>query len=312
MKMPNCGPDGATAPRYYFEPREIDYFKNDPYSVLSLDLPDFLPVTSDDSSFPEVERRGSRSDSRSLEHIKTRQEQRKKYFLFPTVLLHDSVRIEFSKSETYIWLHNRESLLALYAKRLFRSINSTTNYFQAKLELLFDPDVSMAGNGRYVFCFAMSSGSDDLRLFAVDALIAAVRECRIDATTFGEAITQLLPTKVLTTSRLVRALREVARVSSMHALFAWQTISAILNHPDTLSTQQFPFLELLTEVQIDHSFKPDKTLEIFLISIRNGGKRGKLASAILSHSVVDNTSQNQAALESIEARIRIVERWQNC
>ena len=309
--LPNCGPDGATSPKYKFDAKEIAYFNSDRYFSLSLDLPDFLPVMTDDPSFPEYERRESMR-SNSLEHITERQEKRKKYFLFPTVLLHDSVRSCFSQSEAYIWVHNRESLLALYAKRLLGSNKSTTNYFQANLELLFDPNVSLNGNGRYGLCFAMSSGSDDLRLFAVDALIAAVRECRIDATTFGEAITQLLPTKVLTPRRLVRALREVARVSSLHVHFVWQTISFVLNHPDTISLQHLLFLELLVELQIDHAFKPDKTLGTFLISIRHGGKRGKLASAILSHSVVDNTSQTQAALESIEARIRIVERWQNC
>ena len=309
--LPNCGPDGATSPKYKFDSNEIAYFKSDRYSSLNLDLPDFLPVTTDDPSFPDYERHEI-IGSNSREHRTARQEKRKKYFLFPTVLLHDSVRSCFSQSEAYIWVHNRESLLALYAKRLLGSNKSTTNYFQANLELLFDPNVSLNGNGRYGLCFAMSSGSDDLRLFAVDALIAAVRECRIDATTFGEAITQLLPTKVLTPRRLVRALREVARVSSLHVHFVWQTISFVLNHPDTISLQHLLFLELLVELQIDHAFKPDKTLGTFLISIRHGGKRGKLASAILSHSVVDNTSQTQAALESIEARIRIVERWQNC
>ncbi len=63
---------------------------------------------------------------------------------FRLVLLHDNAVSWFAGAEAYNWLHNRESLLALYAKRMLLNIESVGSYWHGDFELLFDPDISLA------------------------------------------------------------------------------------------------------------------------------------------------------------------------
>jgi len=84
-------------------------------------------------------------------------QNRSRYALYPTVLLHDNANSWSAGNAAYNWLHNRESLLALYAKRVLLNIDSIGSYWHGDFEFLFDPDISMCGNGRYVLCIAMSS-----------------------------------------------------------------------------------------------------------------------------------------------------------
>ncbi len=65
----------------------------------------------------------------------------------------------------------------------------------------------------------MSSKNNDLSRLAVDALIAAVSERRITAAGYGEAMSQLLATGVITAVRWTRGLRDMSRTSALHAWF---------------------------------------------------------------------------------------------
>jgi len=224
--------------------------------------------------------------------------------------LHDNSPSGFSGTETYNWLHNRESLLALYAKRMLQNIDSVGSYWHGDFELLFDPDISMAGHGRYFLCIAMSSKNNDLSRLAVDALIAAVGECRIGATAFGEAMAAFLPTGVITSVRWTRGLRDMSRTSPLHAQFAWQVVSSLIEKAAITSTQQIPFLELLTELQIEYGFQPNDTLVQVLTSITGGGKGAKLAKGILAFKG-ERKADLPAALQDLESRINRAERWQN-
>jgi hypothetical protein len=201
-------------------------------------------------------------------------------------------------------------LFALLAKRVLQNIESVGSYWHGDFEFMFDPDVSLADNGRYLILFAMSSKNNDFARLAVDALIAAIGETRVSATTYGEAMAWMLPSGVITNIRWTRGLRDAARTSAMHAAFVWQAVSTIIEKAKISATQQIPFLELLVELQVENGFKPSAALTQALSANTGTTKGAKLSKAIMSSAQPDKTTA-LAAVQDLEARISRVERWQN-
>lgn len=307
--LPKFGPDGPEPATYGLNISEVSALADDRYSTGRGGLPNFLPVESADPDFP-ISTAG-KGFLQSAAHYTSRIFCRNRYAFFPTVLLHDNAVSWFAGTETYNWLHNRESLLALYAKRMLLNIDSVGSYWHGDFELLFDPDISLAENGRYFLCFAMSSKNNDLSRLAVDALIAAISERRISAAGYGEAMAQILPTGVITAVRWTRGLRDASRTSPLHAWFAWHSVAVIIEKAAINSTQQIPFLELLTEIQVEHGFKISDGLRGALSGITGAGKGAKLAKVLISSQSKCSNSALQASLQDLESRIARAERWQN-
>jgi Family of unknown function (DUF6493) len=307
------GPDGAEPAEYGLTMADVIAFENDRYALLTPFLPEFLPVKSSDPNFPFAAQRAQGNflgSVRAAADHAARIALRNRYQYFPTVLLHDNATSWFTGSDTYAWLHNRESLLALYAKRMLQNINSIGSYWHGDFEFVFDPDISMAGNGRYFILMTMSSKNNDLSRLAVDALIAAIGESRVTANDFGKAMAAIIPARVITVVRWTRGLREAGRVSKQHAHFVWTALSALLVNSELASTQQIPFLELLVELQVAHSFTLSTELRKVL-EVASSGKSAKLAKALLTF-VSRSSSEEQASLQDLHSRISRVERWQQC
>ncbi len=311
--LPNFGPDGPQPAVYGLDMTPVKEFATDKYASLSSGFPYFLPVTSNDPDYP-----GKPIAKAPYMEMQAKMQaqrvawstRRAHYAFFPTVLLHDNGASWFSGTETYIWLHKRESLLALYAKRMLLNIHSVGTYWLSEFDLLFDPDLSMAANGRYFFCFAMSSKNNDISRLAVDALIAAVAECRISASGYGEAMTQVLPTGIITAVRWTRGLRDMAKISTLHAWFVWKSVGCLIESASISATQQIPFLELLTEIQIEHGFKMHDGLKNALRETSGSGKGAKMVQILLSKDANANSlSDRMAAIQCLQGRVERVERW---
>ena len=304
--IPHAGPDAAVPATYGIDMAPVEFFATDRYASIGLGLPNFLPVQSLDPTFPGT------FETRKPVTMEAHNElcaNRSKYASYPTVLLHDNANSWFAGNDSYNWLHNRESLLALFAKRVLLNIDSIGSYWRGDFEFLFDPDISMCGNGRYVICLAMSSKSSDLARLGVDALIAAVGERRIGAVSFGEAMALFIKTGVITAVRWTRGLRDCSRTSALHAHFAWQAVCTMLEKAELTSTQQIPFLELLLELQLEHKFKPDKTFVNALSATTGGGKGQKLFKSLVAFSGGENSTL-PVAYTDLKYKIERVERWQ--
>ena len=298
QKLPFTGPDGAEPAIYGFDQAAIDFFASDKYSSWSAGLPNFLPVQTAKSAtaFGKAEI-GQAKNSGAIN-------------LMPTVLLHDTTNSTHYGQDTYNWLHNRESLLARYAKQLLCNIDSIGAYSTDQFKILFDPDLSMNENGRYVIFLAMSSKNNDLSRLAVDVLIAAIGECRIGARQYGAAMAAFLSSKSITYVRWVRGLRDTSRVSAMHAHFVWQSVSSMIETAGTMSTAQIPFLELLVELQLEHGYRCSEELKKHMSNISISGKCAKLAKSLCSFSSTKN-DKTAASLQDLESRLARVERWQS-
>jgi len=309
--LPKFGPDGVLPAVYGLKMKEVAALADERYKFGRPGLPNFLPVESADPGFPNLaSAEGSPFNFAALQQLLF--SAKSKYSFYPTVLLHDNLASWFGGTEPYNWLHNRESLLALYAKRMLLNIESVGTYWHGDFELLFDPDISLAQNGRYFLCFAMSSKNNDLSRLAVDALVAAVAERRITARGYGEAMAQILPTGVITSVRWTRGLREAAKASILHSWFVWQAAGYVIREASVSATQQIPFVELLAEIQMDNSFAVDDDLKQALSGITGGGKAAKLAKTIISFKYdLKNDKTQSAALQGLESRIARAERWQH-
>jgi hypothetical protein len=245
----------------------------------------------------------------TLEKFRAEYLNRSRYFLYLTVLLHDNNKNWTSENNAYIWLHNQESTLALYAKRQLLNIDSIADHWNGNYEFLFDPDISMCGNGRFVLCLGMSSQSADLSRLCVDALSAAVGERRISSIGFGEAMALFSKTGVITLARWTRGLRDTARTTPLHAQFVWQAVCTLLEAVDLAPAKQIPFLELLLELQLEHKLKPGDNFEQAMSGTTGGGKCQSLLKTLLAFQP-DKDSWIPAAIMDLEAKIQRVERWQ--
>ena len=134
--IPHAGPDAAVPATYGIDMAPVEYFVKDRYASIGSGLPDFLPVHSLDPNFPEKHKT---SHVATMEMFTASFQNRSRYALYPTVLLHDNANSWSAGNAAYNWLHNRESLLALYAKRVLLNIDSIGSYWHGDFEFLFDP-----------------------------------------------------------------------------------------------------------------------------------------------------------------------------
>ena len=303
--IPDHCPDGAVPAAYTFDLKPVAIFGNDRFSSRSNGLPNFLPPASDGS---QHQKHHYVPNSFSLGKPAPNASIFCNYPLYPTVNLHENANWT-PDFQSYTWLHNLESTLALYAKVFLQNIDSIGNYWQGDLEWLFDADTSMTANGRYVIALAMSSKNSDLSRLAVDLLIAAIAECRITATAYGEAMTNLLPGEVITMVRWIKGIREAAKTSAQHAAFCWLAVSTTLTSKSITTSQQIFLMELLVELQIEYAFTLSLALNGALTMIAGNGKATKLAKTLLqSKGRADRFYL--ASLQDLESRISRVERWQ--
>ncbi|HEY9784959.1 MAG TPA: DUF6493 family protein [Candidatus Obscuribacterales bacterium] len=308
-RLPDFGPDGPSKAEYGFDPAELIDFANARFRLIAHQMPNFLPVPSNDPEF--ISNRASTSRLQTAEDVQRRFKAVARYDLYPTVQLHDNSNTWGGAANISLaWLHNRESLLAMHAKRFAQNIDSVGSYWHGDIEFVFDPDVPMAGNGRYFIAMALSSKNPEVARLALDALIAAVGECRIEATTFGEALASILPTGVITAVRWTRALRDMSKVSPLHAYFTWLTIDSLLTHATLSAIQPIPFLEILAELQSEHEFALSEELKTKLTTVSGTSKTAKLAKSLQnSRPAGKSNSLRRAALAGLESRIARAERW---
>jgi hypothetical protein len=307
QQFPTLAPDCAEPARYFFDGSSLQNYKKG-FGQNGRGLPNFLPVVSPDSSYPEP---GNEAAQKLQSDFHARLRGRKRYAHYPTALLHDNANTPFtSETISYCWLHNRESYLAMFAKYLLINLDSTVHPSKTEFDIFFDPDIDLAFNGRYVICLAMTSKNPEVLGLSVDLLAAAVSECRVSAEGMGEAMAQTLGAKIITVGRWVSVLRDVYRISPLHASFVWSAISKLLCISGLTAVIRTHFLELLAEIQLDWKFQPNKNLQSVLDQIEDSGKSAQIAKALMAQKVCDNEIHEAVALQSLESRLRRAERWQ--
>ena len=235
---------------------------------------------------------------------------------FPIELLHD--RRSFWDAGNDIielyFLSNREPYLCYLARRMAIYLDSQGDYWKSSWNSLFDPDISLAQMGSWVLVLGLSSKSQDAARLALDALIAAIEEDRIDGSKFGERMGRVYTTEKITLSRWITALREVLRISPLHLHFVQTAAEAcVAELPLSLASKPpVPLIELLYDASLSakYSIRNVKARN-FLEQVQGKGKAAKLAKLLLELSPLNESKhRRQAAVQMLEARIQRAERWQ--
>lgn len=302
-------PDVVYPAVYTYNSEAIVKFTNDRSKLIALRLPDFLTIKQVGHASASLQN----SFERFGEGIEANRDETKfvmyPQHLTPTLKVHGIFRNSNLDDWSLDWLQNKEPLLARMAKNILHNINSIGNDWQDDYSILFDPDFPLDENGSWFLSLALVTKLDDVRRLALDVLIAAVEEQRVNAAKIGENIALLLEHK-FTILRWTKSFRELARISQLHALFAWQVLITLLEKVGP--SCPMGFTELLVELKEEYGFGVPLVAIEQLKQVGGSGKAATLAKKLVADGT--NWSKtgplNEAAKQSFASRIARVERWQ--
>jgi len=197
---------------------------------------------------------------------------------------------------------------------------STEFPFHEFLPPLFAVDCPWGFHAVLMILTAVTSKSKDCQIKAVDALVTAIADGRLEATAFGDWVAEVnllsdghpddartRPDFVL--KRLADNFNEVASISALHG---W-TIGSVLEkflatHPVQRGTLNL--LALFQDLQARFGIGISDRLRETLKSIQGKTKTAKAAAALLSNEVAGPTPNcEEVKLMLLETRIEKAERW---
>lgn len=179
------------------------------------------------------------------------------------------------------------------------------------VEALLDPDTPLRPMGRLLMAGTLSSNRPELQGLAVDALVAAVDDGRIDGRLLGEATRQLLDAGLAKPARLAKAFADAARVSLLHARVVAQAIQRLAVGQSHPPLGFHLLLELLRELLVETGQRvDDPENRAGLEGLLTGGKTARLVRDIVAIEATDARSTRTASLaRALSARVVRAERW---
>ncbi len=242
----------------------------------------------------------------------------------PTILIHESNESSWTpaldKTTTSFFSienilpANRESYFA-YQSRLVASGMNRAGAYVGLWDVLFDPDVPVNLNARYVIAIALSSKQQEVHRLAIDAVISAVADGRIDGDAFGEVLGKLVLSENISPGRWATALREVSSISALHARFAHHAIEGCFQGmplPEKGGQPNVPLLEVLHDLATgDAAIVLQPNTCTYLRSVTGKGKGAILAKLLLDMPQPDSANSLAALMQTIEIRLQRAERWQS-
>jgi hypothetical protein len=245
--------------------------------------------------------------------------------LFPTELLHNKPVFslwgwsEKANWETYAWPLSKESQFAAEARQASAYLDSQSPNWRGDWDALFDPDVPANGMACWLVATALTVKNQECQRLALDGLIAAIDDSRMDGFGLGDVLSVIVTSKRFKSSRLVAPLKEAARVSPLHnevIKTALQKSLSGLPKPD--DAPPVKLLELLFELSHDtHSGIEDADARRYLECIveKQGTKKSVSKSAKLAKSLLDlpcsPTHRMESAAYALEHCIERARRWQS-
>jgi hypothetical protein len=225
----------------------------------------------------------------------------------PTVLMTASYGTDW---DALIWPFDRESLFAQQVTQLPLFMESIGTFWQTDWDPLFDPDTAMRPVAKSLLGLGLSLRNPSSSRLALDALIATIGDGRIGGVDLGEILASLALLKEISPHRWLKALKECAQISALHAQVVRIGIEKWVASGQ-FTKPEFPkILELWHElcVEADEGVN-DSVAREQLSTLGGGGKSGKLAKAILSITSSGKGHRIEAACYALEKRIERAERY---
>lgn len=187
--------------------------------------------------------------------------------------------------EETLWPANREAIFANAITPLADSVTyceSSERSLYPVARLLSDPHVELRPMARLALAFALASQDSVLRGFAVEGLISAIADGRLDVESLGADMSLLLDTNYNPLCRWAKELKAVATVSPWHAETVTRLMQRILQgDPAQAPKNVFQLLEVLVELRSQTGISLDPKTATYLNGIKTGGKTAQLVRALL-------------------------------
>jgi Family of unknown function (DUF6493) len=224
-----------------------------------------------------------------------------------TVLLHDIVAHGAADATGWVasaWPLGRESFFAAGADLMLgvELPPGEAVSYRPFIEALLDPDTPLRPMARLLLAGTLSSNRPELQGLAVDALVAAVDDGRLDGRLLGETLRQVLTEGLAKPARLAKALADAARVSPLHARLAAIALQRLTAGQSPPPLGFHLLLELLKELLVETGQRvDDPVVRATLGGLPSSGKTGRLVRDILALEAMNGTS-NRARSRSLVTR----------
>ncbi|HEX5104981.1 MAG TPA: DUF6493 family protein [Pirellulaceae bacterium] len=216
-----------------------------------------------------------------------------------------------------LWPAGREAHLVRGVRLLANNVDWSEAEWGNKvfLEPLLAPDEPLGELARVALCLGLSAKEPGEHTLAVDALIAAIADGRVDGQNLAPTLAKLLTTGDIKPGRWAKVFGDVARVSPLHGhivqLMLENTLAAAGQALADPPKDLHHVLELLIELHAESGTAIEsKSVRDALTNITASGKAGKAAKALLAvtgeNSGGDDSEPIRAALAG---RIERAKRW---
>ena len=150
------------------------------------------------------------------------------------------------------------------------------------LEHALDPHMPLGPEGAGDRCLPGREVALDLPRAATDLIVAAIEDGRFDAAALGAELAWLVDNDFAKINRLEAPLRDVARLSPLHAAYVAQAIEAVLAQLSTAPRGLHAVLEVaVAGATRIRDPRARSTLERIAGEVSGSSKLGKLARALL-------------------------------
>jgi hypothetical protein len=178
------------------------------------------------------------------------------------------------------------------------------------LEPLLDPDVPLESYATLLLAFGLSAKDGSVHGVAVDILIAAIEDGRLDPERLGSDIAQIASVKLGKYSRWATTLASAARVGPLHVEAIRQTLEHALEGPEVAPREIGPLVDLFLQLctQCGRGVKTAAT-RAFLETLPSG-KAATAARRLLAFTDVADLDHNRKAQQTlVEHRLARAQRW---
>jgi len=245
----------------------------------------------------------------------------------PTVLLHLKAEADAPTLRwlSTLWPAGREA----WFTRGCACIGENLDWWEANwpyriyLEALLEPDTDLNGMGGQLLGLGLGAKEPGESGLATDALIAAIDDGRVTASSLGEilatlaglgahsTIEPLKPGGIMNGSRWSKTLGSASRNSPLHAEVVHGALLRLFGSaPSFRPADLVALLELLYELSITIGAAIDPPAARSYLTAIKGGKSGKLAQALVALTANPQRPHLvQAAIQALTGRVERAERW---
>ena len=214
-----------------------------------------------------------------------------------------------------LWPAQLDGYFFVGADKLVRRMDASSSTYEAAwafLTPLFDVDRPWTEMMSLTAVISLAGRDRDVLGLAVDAMVESISDGRLSPELLNASLTKLAIPFWLKLNRLCKSLREVSRISPLHAAFVARALHSLVVAWSEIPKDAHHVLALLQELHAELALVVPEKVREKLAAIKGSGKAAKAAKGICSiESDPASTGCVEARMMTLEARLDRAERWAN-